>query len=125
MDGVRVNAALERLQALPAVWACYARLDDNDDCLRVECLTDQVLDTPPSLTDFALRVEPLDLGVNVLAQVIADHTTPRLYNTGLYVTDRLVRLSRATVDEKYLPLLRDMLGIPLRLNRSERRFSSF
>jgi hypothetical protein len=57
--------------------------------------------------------------------VIADHTTPRLYNTGLYVTDRLVRLSRATVDEKYLPLLRDTLGVPLRLNRSERRFHSF
>jgi hypothetical protein len=74
VHGGRASAALARLQALPAIWTCYTRLDENDDCLRVECLADQVLDSPPGLIDFALQVESPDLGVNVLAQVIADHT---------------------------------------------------
>jgi hypothetical protein len=121
----RARMALERLRELPAVWTCYVRLDERDDCLRVECLASDLAPDAPRITDFGLRVAAPDLGRDVLAQVVADHTTPRLYNTGLYVADRMVRLSRATVDEKYLPLFREALGVPLRLNRSERRFHDF
>lgn len=125
VEGDRAAQALDRLRELPAVWAAYARLDDGEDCLRVEFLADEVLPAAPRLSDCALAVAERTLGLDRLAGVIADHTTPRLYNTGLYVADRLVRLSRAMVDDKYLPLLRETLGVPLRLNRSERRFHSF
>lgn len=121
----RTQRILERLQALPAVWTSYARLDVTDDPIRVECLSSDVLEPAPRIIDLSLRLEPLGLGRSTLAQVVADHTTPRLYNTGLYVADRLVRLSRATVDEKYLPLLQETLDVPLHLNRSERRFHNF
>ncbi len=126
VDRQRAAAALERLRALPAVWASYVRLDEGDDCMRVEFLSDDILPDAPRLTDYLLTLsaDPC-LGLDHLAGVVGDHTTPRLYNTGLYVVDRLVRLPRATVDEKYLPLLRDMLGVPLRLDKSERRFHAF
>ncbi len=125
VDPNRSQAAFERLRQLPAVWACYARLDETDDPIRVECLADAVMPNAPRVVDLALRVESVGLGQEVLSQAIADHTTPRLYNTGLFVADRVVRLSRATVDEKYLPLLQEVLGVPLHLNRSERRFHDF
>lgn len=125
VESSRTQTALERLRRMPAVWASYARLEDSDDPIRIECLADTLMPDCPTVTDFSLRIEPVGLGREILAQAIADHTTPRLYNTGLYVADRLVRLARATVDDKYLPLLREALQVPLRLNRSERRFHSF
>jgi hypothetical protein len=125
-DRDRAGQAMERLRRLPVVWASYVRLDDGDDCLRVEFLADEVLPAAPRITDIGLATASSpSLGREWLAGVVADHTTPRLYNTGLYVADRLVRLGRKTVDEKYVPLLRTTLGVPLRLNRSERRFHDF
>jgi len=125
-DRAYAARTLERLRNLPAVWASYVRLDDDDDCVRVEFLSDEVLPNAPRITDLLLELSPdPTLGCDRLAGVVADHATPRLYNTGLYVVDRLVRLPRVMVDEKYLPLLCEALGVPLRLNRSERRFHDF
>jgi hypothetical protein len=121
-DPARCQRALERLRALPAVWASYVRLDPFDDCIRVEALADELMPNPPTLMDFPLQIATINLGRDIVAQVVGDYSSLRVYNTGLYVADRMVRLPRHTVDEKYLPLLRQELGVSLRLNRSERRF---
>ena len=122
VEPARCRRALERLQALPAVWASYIRLDPFDDCIRVEVLADDFMSDAPTIMDFALQIATTDVGRDIVAQVVGDYSSLRVYNTGLYVADRMVRLPRQTVDEKYLPLLRQELGVPLRLNRSDRRF---
>jgi hypothetical protein len=58
----------------------------------------------------------------VLQALAADYGGLEVYNALLYSVDREVRLRRDQVLEVYLPLIEDVTGVPLRRNRSERRF---
>ena len=86
---------------------------------------DRSIDTVTAAT-FVLRFATGLTGALVvfLLADFSDYGGPEVYNALLYSVDREVRLARSTVAEVYLPLVEDLLGVELRLDRSERRFVS-
>ena len=121
------RALLERPELAdgPAIVSFFLRLAPFDDALRV--------DVPATLCGDDTRLAALDGGLLAggpealapcVARLRADYGGPEVYNALLYSVDREVRLARSTVAEVYLPLVEDLLGVELRLDRSERRFVS-
>lgn len=119
------QALLERdeVAGSPAIVSFFVRLAPFDDALRV--------DVPASLCGDETRLAEIDGGLldggpaalaPAVGRLRADHGGAEVYNALLYSVDRAVRLRRDTVAEVYLPLLEELLGTELRLDRSERRF---
>lgn len=123
-----VGGSLEILQQpevadSPAIVSCFVRLAPLDDLLRVDLPAHQAGD-PRRLGE--LDAEILSGGAAavapVLGQLAADWGGTDVYNALLYAVDRAVRLRRQTLAEVYLPLLAEELALPLRPDRSSRRF---
>ncbi|MCE7938703.1 hypothetical protein DCC79_10675 [bacterium] len=111
------------VKASPAIVSFFVRLADFDDALRIDIPAHQA-GSAAGLAD--VRGELLDGGVAAieptLEMLAADYGGLEVYNALLYSVDREVRLKRGMFADVYLPLIGEMLGCPLRPNRSERRF---
>ncbi len=111
----------EDLKTAPAIVSFFIRFADFEDPLRVdvpafsigrsECLGE--LDE--ELVEHSM-IEP------IVRLLIADYGGIQVYNALAYVVDREVRLSKQKMYEIYLPMVADLLGEEIRLDRSERRF---
>jgi hypothetical protein len=60
----------------------------------------------------------------ILELLSADYGGLEVYNALLYSVDREVRLRQEMMDEVYHSMIESALGIPMPLDRSERRFHS-
>jgi hypothetical protein len=111
------------LTNVPAIVSLFVRLKDYDDAVRVDmpafCLGDQ-----RCLNDLDGDVVPSDNPNlrTVLQILLDDYGGPDVYNALLYAVDREVRLERRTMNDVYLHLIQRELDLPIRLDRSERRF---
>jgi len=107
----------------PAIASCFVRLSALDDPLRLDAPAFACGD-PTRLRDVDGDLLPggPDAVAEVVATVLADHGGPEVYHGLLYAVDREVRLRRDTATGVYLPLVSRLLGVELRLDRSERRF---
>ncbi len=115
---------LERadLKTAPAIVSFFIRFADFEDPLRIdvpafcigrgECLGD--LDE--ELVDPS-TIEP------IVRLLLADYGGVEVYNALAYAVDREVRLSKQKMYDVYLPMVADLLGEEIRLDRSERRFT--
>lgn len=107
----------------PAIVSFFVRMAEFDDALRVDVPVTQV-GRSQGIAD--LEGELLSDGLAAIRHVIdimrVDYGGTEVYNALLYSVDREVRLKRAQFNEVYLPLIQDMTGLPVRTNRSERRF---
>jgi hypothetical protein len=121
----------DHVQNLPAIASFFVRLDDWDDALRID-VPATCLGRSETLRDIETNAElllnqPDDLAhvAHLLTLLKADYGGREVYNALLYSVDRQVRLRQETMDEVYLAVIQEALGIPeLRLDRSERRFHS-
>lgn len=107
----------------PAIASCFVRLSALDDPLRLDVPAFQCGD-PTALGDVDGDLLPggADAIADCVAAVLADHGGPEVYHCLLYAVDREVRLRRDMATGVYLPLVARLLGVELRLDRSERRF---
>lgn len=117
------NVVIEELgvEGEPAIISFFVRLDDMDDALRV--------DVPASCVGRQERIGDLDVDmlesdavVPVVQLLSSDYGGLQVYNALLYVTDLEVRLSKDKMYNIYLPMVAEVLGEELRIDRSERRF---
>lgn len=107
----------------PAIASCFVRLSELDDPLRLDAPAFLCGDpTPLAAIDGDLLPGGPAAMAEVVAAVLADHGGPEVYHSLLYAVDREVRLRRDTAVGVYLPLVSRLLGVELRLDRSERRF---
>lgn len=117
------NVVIQELdvQNEPAILSFFVRLDDMDDVLKVEvpacCIgrSERIGDIEAELTDVEC-VQP------VIELLSSDYGGLQVYNALLYVTDLEVRLSKDKMYNIYLPMVAEVLGEELRIDRSERRF---
>lgn len=117
------NVVLEdaHVENEPAIVSFFVRLADMDDLLRVDVpancigLSERIGDIDAEFLD-AASAQPL---VELLQ---ADYGGIQVYNALLYVTDLEVRLSKDKMYNIYLPMVAEVLGEELRIDRSERRF---
>jgi hypothetical protein len=111
------------VKGAPAIISFFVRLVDYDDAFRVDlpayCLGDE-----RRLGDLDADVlDPDEYNLTPILQLLAaDYGGPEVYNAPLYSVDREVRLGRSMMNEVYLRLVEGMLGCPVPLDRSERRF---
>jgi hypothetical protein len=111
------------LKDAPAIVSFFVRLEDYDDAVRVDvpafCLGDE-----RRLGELKGEVlEPDTPALHGILEILAgDYGGPEVYNALLYAVDREVRLERRTMNNVYLSLIQRMLGYPIRLDRSDRRF---
>ncbi|MBI5032997.1 MAG: DNA double-strand break repair nuclease NurA [Chloroflexi bacterium] len=112
------------LKPMPAIVSFFVRLADYDDALRVDvpsiCLgrNELIGDVQsPRLT------APEEI-IPALQVLVADYGGLEVYNVMLYSVDHEVRLHQATMDEIYVSIIQSELGVPIPLDRSERRFHS-
>ncbi len=107
----------------PAIASFFVRLAPWEEVLRVDLPAWQA-GSDKHLEDLTGEMLPGDAGavypaVDLLRQ---DYGGPEVYNALLYGVDREVRMGRRMVSEVYLPLIARELGLPLRPDRSSRRF---
>lgn len=111
------------VSASPAIVSFFVRLADFDDALRIDVPATQC---GSSATLGSLEADVLEGGAAAVHGTVgllqADYGGLEVYNALLYSVDREVRLKRNTVREVYLPMIEQQLGLPVRRNRSERRF---
>lgn len=112
----------------PAIVSCFVRLADLDDALRVDvpagqCGLDARLADVAGEHGGAVVPDGRAAIAPTLALLQADYGGLTVYNALLYAVDREVRLNRAAVAEVYLPVIEQILGMPVRPDRSERRFA--
>lgn len=121
---------LEKVKDAPAIVSFFVRLAEFDDALRIDvpasCLqrTERIGDIAPDEEILLDRPEDLKRIAEILELVQADYGGLEVYNALLYSVDREVRLRQEMMDEVYLSLIQNTLGVEIRLDRSERRFHS-
>ena len=105
----------------PAIISFFVRLDDMDDALRI--------DVPASCVGRSEHIGDIDVDlmdaqavVPIVQLLSSDYGGLQVYNALLYVTDLEVRLSKDKMYNIYLPMVAEVLGEELRIDRSERRF---
>ncbi len=114
---------LERadLKTAPAIISFFIRFADFEDPLRIDvpafCIGrgDCLGDIDEELVDASI-VQP------IISQLLSDYGGVEVYNALAYAVDREVRLSKQKMYDIYLPMVADLLGEEIRLDRSERRF---
>jgi hypothetical protein len=117
------RSLLENTLASSAIAAWYVRFSPGEDPLRVEVPAAMILNDGSAMTDFYSRIIAPDSVHYVMSQLAASYGGPSVYNAPLYTADKKVRLNRRVVDEKYLSIIRQVVGTPVRYDRSLRRFA--
>ncbi|MBI4785735.1 MAG: DNA double-strand break repair nuclease NurA [Chloroflexi bacterium] len=109
------------LKTAPAIISFFIRFADFEEPLRIDvpafCVgrRERLGELDEMLMDQS-AIEPI---VNLLMD---DYGGIEVYNALAYVVDREVRLSKQKMYDIYLPMVADILGEEIRLDRSERRF---
>ena len=122
VDADWASSVLDDTLVVSAIAAWYVRFSPGEDPLRVEVPATMILDEPPAMADFYSRVIAPDSIHKILAHLLASYGGLSVYNAPLYTADRKVRLNRRVVDEKYLSIIRQVVGTPVKYDRSLRRF---
>ena len=117
------SSILNSTLSASALLAWYVRFSPGEDPLRVEVPATMILDEPSAMADFYSRIISPDRVHKILAHLLASYGGLSVYNAPLYTADRKVRLDRRVVDEKYLSIVRQVVGAPLKYDRSLRRFT--
>ena len=124
------RAILERddVGASPAIVSCFVRFSELDDAVRIDvpahqCGLDATLADIAGEHGGAVVPDGVAAIAPTLALLQADYGGLAVYNALLYSVDREVRLSRSTVADVYVPVIEQMLGVRVRLDRGERRFA--
>ncbi len=117
------NAVLEDadVQDEPAIVSFFTRLADMDDLLRVD-LPAYCIGRSERIGDVDAKFLDAESVVPVIEILQNDYGGIQVYNALLYVTDLEVRLSKDKMYNVYLPMVAEVLGEELRIDRSERRF---
>lgn len=115
---------LDNILSAPSIAAWYVRFNFGDDPLRVEVPATLLGGESPSMVDFYSKVISPSIINRVLGYLHASYGGSSVYNAPIYTADRKVRLNRRVVDQKYLNIIRQVVGRPVNFDRSTRRFSS-
>jgi hypothetical protein len=108
--------------SMPAIVSFFVRLENLDDALRIDVLGPLVGEQRHiSDLDFDL-LEPADKVLPIIEILRGDYGGMRVYNALAYISDLEVRLTKRKMYDVYLPMIRDILGEEVRINRSQRRF---
>jgi hypothetical protein len=110
-----------RMAAAAAIVAFHTRLAQGEPTLRVD-VPASALGLPARLGDTYFGWADRSAVVPVLWQLQEGYGGPNVYQASSYVVDRLVRLSRRTVDGPYLSIMRNVTGMAIRYDRSLDRF---
>ncbi len=107
----------------PAIVSFFVRLDDFDDALRID-MPASCIGRSERLGDleFDLVEQAPETVLPVVELLRADYGGLQVYNALAYVSDVEVRLTKQKMYDIYLPMLADVLGEEIRIDRSERRF---
>jgi hypothetical protein len=117
------RSILDNALSASAILAWYVRFSPGEDPLRVEVPAAMILDKSSAMRDFYSRIISPDSVHKILAHLLASYGGLSVYNAPLYTADRKVRLDRQVVDEKYLSIIRQVVGTPVKYDRSLRRFA--
>ncbi len=117
------NVVIEELgvENEPAIISFFVRLDDMDDALKIE-VPAACIGRKERIGDLDVDMIAADDVVSVVKLLASDYGGLQVYNALLYVTDLEVRLSKDKMYNIYLPMVAEVLGEELRIDRSERRF---
>jgi NurA domain len=109
------------LEDEPAIISFFVRLDDLDDALRI--------DVPGPCIGESRRLGELDFdmieperALPLVELLRSDYGGIQVYNALGYVADVEVRLTKQKMYNIYLPMIQEVLGEEIRIDRSERRF---
>jgi NurA domain-containing protein len=105
----------------PAIISFFVRLDDMDDALRVDLPTPCV-GRGERISDLEFDLAPAEAVIPVIEILRGDYGGMQVYNALEYVADIEVRLTKQKMYDIYLPMVREVLGEEIRIDRSERRF---
>ncbi|MGB8644108.1 MAG: DNA double-strand break repair nuclease NurA [Anaerolineae bacterium] len=105
----------------PAIVSFFVRLNDLDDALRVDVLASRV-GRPERIGDLEFDLAAPDSVVPIIEILRGDYGGLQVYNALAYVSDLEVRLTKQKMYDIYLPMIADVLGEDIRIDRSERRF---
>jgi hypothetical protein len=123
VDADWASGVLDNVLITSAIAAWYVRFSPDEDPLRVEVPATMMLNEPPAMADFYSRIIAPDSMHKVMAHLLASYGGLSVYNAPLYTADRKVRLNRRVIDEKYLSIIQQVVGTPVRYDRSLRRFT--
>jgi hypothetical protein len=105
----------------PAIISFFVRLDDLDDALRIDvpgpCIGESRL-----IGDLDFDMISAESALPIVELLRSDYGGIQVYNALGYVADVEVRLTKQKMYDIYLPMIADVLGEEIRINRSERRF---
>lgn len=105
----------------PAIVSFFVRLADLDDALRID-LPASCVGRKERIADVEVELLPSDTVVPVVQLLQSDYGGLQVYNALAYVTDLEVRLTKQKMYDIYLPMIAEVLGEEIRIDRSERRF---
>lgn len=111
----------EGVKEEPAIVSFFVRLADLDDALRID-LPASCVGREERLGDLEVELMQAAVVAPVVEMLQSDYGGVQVYNALAYVTDLEVRLTKQKMYEIYLPMVSEVLGEELRIDRSERRF---
>jgi hypothetical protein len=111
----------EGVKEEPAIVSFFVRLDDMDDALRID-VPASCVGRKERIIDVVADFIEADTIIPIVDMLQSDYGGVQVYNALAYVTDLEVRLTKQKMYEIYLPMVSEVLGEELRIDRSERRF---
>lgn len=105
----------------PAIVSFFVRLADLDDALRID-LPASCVGRKERIADLEVDLLDAETVVPVVQLLQSDYGGLQVYNALAYVTDLEVRLTKQKMYDIYLPMIAEVLGEEIRIDRSERRF---
>lgn len=105
----------------PAIVSFFVRLDDFDDALRID-VPASCIGRSERIGDLKFDLLPADAAIPIIELLRSDYGGFQVYNALAYVTDLEVRLTKDKMYNIYLPMVAELLGEEIRIDRSERRF---
>lgn len=110
------------LKSAPAIVSFFIRFADYDEPLRID-VPAFCLGRDERLGDLDDQVIEKKAIASIIDLLMDDYGGIEVYNALAYVVDREVRLSKQKMYDIYLPMIANILGEEIRLDRSERRFT--
>lgn len=105
----------------PAIVSFFVRLDDLDDALRID-VPGPCAGESRRIGDLEYDLIPAERAIPIVELLRSDYGGIQVYNALAYVADVEVRLTKQKMYDIYLPMIAEVLGEDIRIDRSERRF---
>lgn len=109
------------LKTAPAIVSFFIRFADFEEPLRID-VPAFCVGRNERLGDLDQQIMEKESVESIVRLLMDDYGGIEVYNALAYVVDREVRLSKQKMYDIYLPMVADILGEEIRLDRSERRF---